>query len=170
MREQGIRDIVLLTGYRGEQIEDHFGDGRRFGVGIDYSRGPAEWDTGRRIWQAREQLQPRFLLLYSDNFVPFDLGKLQDFHQARGRPLSLTLCAKATGNICLGHDGIVRQYNSSRSDPDLDYVEIGYMLIERDPVLAQIDPPDVSFSACFVVLSNVGAGGPGIRRPLPQHL
>ena len=157
LREQGVRDIVLLTGYRGEQIEDHFGDGRRFGVDIDYSRGPADWDTGRRIWQARGQLQPRFLLLYSDNFVPFDLGKLQDFHQARGRPLSLMLCAKATGNIRVGGDGIVEAYDVSRSGPDLDYVEIGYMLVERDAVLPLIDPPDSSFSRVLQRLAERSA-------------
>ncbi len=34
----GLRDIVLLTGYRSEVIEEHFSDGPRFGVRIQYSR------------------------------------------------------------------------------------------------------------------------------------
>lgn len=146
LREQGIDRLVLLTGYRGGQIEEHFGDGRRFGIDIDYSRGPAEWDTGRRLWEARAHLAPRFLLLYSDNFIPIDIGKLRAFHEARGRPLSLLLCAKASGNIRVDDDGIVQQYDSSRSAENLDYVEIGYMLVERDAVVPLIDPPDISFS------------------------
>src|SRR3989442_2548941 len=71
LREQGIRQIVLLTGYRGELIGEYFGDGSGYGVEIDYSRGPAEWETGRRMWEARAMLDERFLLLYSDNYVPF---------------------------------------------------------------------------------------------------
>jgi histidinol-phosphate phosphatase family protein len=146
LREQGITHIVLLTGYRGQYIEDHFGDGKRFGLAISYSRGPAEWETGRRIWEAQEYLESQFLLLYSDNFVPFDLGKLQTFHLARGRPLSVMLGAKANGNIRVGTDGIVQSYDAGRSGDNLDYVEIGYMLVERDAVLSLIVPPDISFS------------------------
>lgn len=157
LREQGIRHIVLLTGYRGQQIEEYFGDGKRFGLDISYSRGPAEWETGRRIWQAREQLQPRFLLLYSDNFVPFDLGKLLTFHLARRRPISLTLNAKTNGNIQVGADGIVRQYDASRSNAQLDHVEIGYMLVERDAVLSLIVPTDISFSAVLQRLAEHSA-------------
>ena len=99
LREQGIKHVILLTGYRGQQIEDHFGDGKRFGLEISYSRGATEWETGRKIWEAAGQLQPRFLLLYSDNFVPFDLGELQTFHLANAQPLSLMLSAKTNGNI-----------------------------------------------------------------------
>ena len=157
LREQGIERIVLLTGYHGEQIEDHFDDGRRFGVAIDYSRGPAEWDTGRRLWQARDQLDPHFLLLYSDNFIPFDLSKLRAFHQAHGCPLSLSLCAKVGGNIRVGDDGIVQQYDPSRAGRNLDHVEIGYMIVERDAVVPLIDPPDISFSRVLARLAETSS-------------
>ena len=154
LREQGITRIVLLTGYRAAQIESHFGDGRRFGVAITYSQGPAEWDTGRRVWEARTQLDARFLLLYSDNFVPFDLARLLEFHRDRGRMLSLLLAAKANGNIKVGGDGIVQRYDSSRSSAELDHVEIGFMVVERDAVLSLIDPPDISFSRVLERLAS----------------
>jgi histidinol-phosphate phosphatase family protein len=157
LREQGIAHIVLLTGYRGQDIEDHFGNGQRFGLEISCLRGPTEWETGRRIWEAREDLQPQFLLLYSDNFVPFDLGKLQVFHRARGRPLSLVLSAKTDGNIQVGTDGIVQSYDASRSGDRFDYVEIGYMLVERDTVLPLFVPPDISFSLVLQRLAGRSA-------------
>jgi histidinol-phosphate phosphatase family protein len=146
LRDQGITRLILLTGYRAEQIERHFGAGRHFGIEIRYSQGPVEWDTGRRFWEARHQLETEFLLLYADNFVPFRLARLLKFHRASGRPLSVTLSAKTNGNIRLGVDNIVDAYDSSRSGPGLDHVEIGYMLVERDPILSLIDDPDVSFS------------------------
>lgn len=146
LRDQGITRLVLLTGYRAEQIEHHFGAGRRFGIGISYSQGPVEWESGRRLWEARHQLETEFLLLYADNFVPFRLARLLKFHRASGRPLSVTLSAKTNGNIRLGVGNIVDAYDSSRSGPGLNHVEIGYMLVERDPVLSLIDDPDVSFS------------------------
>jgi len=156
LRDQGITRIVLLTGYRAAQIESHFGDGRRFGLAITYSRGPVEWDTGRRVWEARDQFDPQFLLLYSDNFVPFRLSRLLEFHRDKGRMLSLLLSAKTNGNIKVGGDGIVARYDPSRSSPDLDHVEIGFMLVERDAVLALIDEPDTSFSRVLERLASRG--------------
>ena len=40
LKRQSISDLVLLTGYLGEQIEDYFGDGSRLGMQIRYSREP----------------------------------------------------------------------------------------------------------------------------------
>ena len=37
LRREGITDIVILCSYRWEAIRDHFGDGREFGLGIQYS-------------------------------------------------------------------------------------------------------------------------------------
>src|SRR5713226_8108930 len=44
-----LRDIVLLTGYRAEAIEAHFGDGDHFGVRIAYSRETEPLGTGGAI-------------------------------------------------------------------------------------------------------------------------
>ena len=146
LRDQGIRRILLLTGYRGEMIREFFGGGTAWGVEIGYSHGPAKWETGRRVWEARGELDGRFLMLYSDNFVPFNLDKLLAFHATHYGVVSLLLQPKATGNIRVAADGRVTLYDSSRSQPGLDHVEIGYMLIERDAMLALYDKPDISFS------------------------
>jgi len=37
LKKGGVTDIVLCVGYLGEQIQEHFGDGRRFGVNLRYS-------------------------------------------------------------------------------------------------------------------------------------
>lgn len=156
LHEQGITNILLLTGYRGEQIRSHFRDGRQFGVSIAYSEGPVDWDTGRRVSEARAMLEARFMLFYSDNFIPFRLETLSAFHRRLGRPISVLLNSKANGNIRAGTNGIVEKYDPTRSSPDLDYVEIGYMAVERDPVLKLIDPPDVSFSVVLQRLAEEG--------------
>lgn len=159
LREQGIRRIVLLTGYRGEMIREYFGDGSHADVSIDYSAGPAEWETGRRVWEARATLDERFLLLYTDNFVPFNLGKLSALHVERNSAATLTVQAKPNGNIRVSADGAVETYDPRRSDPALDHVELGYMLVERDAMLAQFrDLPgtDVSFSRILEGLARQG--------------
>src|SRR5580704_13733927 len=45
LRTQGIRRLVMCTGHLAEQIEAEFGDGRKWGVTIDYSKEPCPLGT-----------------------------------------------------------------------------------------------------------------------------
>jgi len=145
----GIRRFLLLTGYLGWQIRDYFEDGSSRGWEIDYSHGPIEWDTGRRLWEAREQMEPRFLLLYSDNFVQFPMDRLIALHEMEQVSLSLLLAPKAKGNIRVSAEGRIEAYDKTRTGHSLDFVEVGYMIVERDRVLNVFptlkNHPDFSF-------------------------
>jgi len=61
----GLRDIVMLTGYRAEVVENHFDDGKRFGVRILYSRETDPLGTGGAIREAlvSVELEGRFQVL-----------------------------------------------------------------------------------------------------------
>lgn len=135
LSDQGIKQFVLLTGYLGEQISEYFGDGSKWGWEISYSNGPTEWDTGRRIWEARGLYDPQFLLLYSDNFVQFRLRKLMDLHETLSCPITLILAPKGKGNIKVSENGSIEAYDKNRNGEGFDYVEVGYMIVERDSVL-----------------------------------
>ena len=147
LHEQGIKKFIILTGYLGEKIETYFGDGSNFGWEIVYSLGPVHWDTGRRLWEAKPHIEDRFMLLYSDNFVPFSLLKLLEVHLRNNLPLTLMVSKKTPGNISINDDGIVQKYNNDRLDKDTNYVEIGYMIIEKEPTFGYFKNPDCSFSS-----------------------
>jgi histidinol-phosphate phosphatase family protein len=159
LASQGVRDFLLLTGYLANHIEDYFCDGSQWGWTINYSRGPAEWDTGRRVYEAQRLLPERFLLMYSDNFVQFNLRRLQALHEDRRTPISLLLSPKSGGNIRVT-GGSIDAYDSSRTKKGLDYVEVGYMLVERDEILGGLQAldgfPDLSFSS---LLQSYAASG-----------
>jgi histidinol-phosphate phosphatase family protein len=146
MEDQGIKRFVLLTGYLAEIVEEYFKDGSEWGWQIQYSQGPAEWDTGKRIWEAKEKLDDRFLLLYSDNFVPFPLNKVLALHEKYKPPLTFMVSPKSPGNIALDETGTVQKYDNNRST-GLDYVEIGYMIVEKERTLSFFETPECSFSS-----------------------
>lgn len=150
LSEKGIRKFLLLTGYLGDQISTYFGDGSQWNWNISYSNGPADWDTGRRVWEAREILDPWFLLLYSDNFVQFRLESLLNLHLNHKLPISLLLAPKEKGNISISEDGRIRAYDKNRNGEGFDFVEVGYMIIEKDQVLESFPTysgfPDFNFS------------------------
>jgi histidinol-phosphate phosphatase family protein len=144
--QQGISRFVLLTGYLSDTIEEYFKDGSSFGWEISYSKGPVNWLTGRRLWEAKSFLDDSFLLLYSDNFAPFSLEKILSIHYQYNRPLTFMVSKKSPGNISLGSNGIVKEYNNTRSDSKFKYVEIGYMIVEKEKTFSNFEEIDCSFS------------------------
>ena len=72
LARQGLTDIVLLTGYLGEQIEEYFGDGDRMGLRLRYSRELEPLGTGGALRQARPLLEEAFLVIYGDSYLRID--------------------------------------------------------------------------------------------------
>ena len=158
LSDQGIKRFVLLVGYLSEIIQEHFGDGGNWGWEIQYSIGPIEWDTGRRLWESREFLDENFLLLYADNFSQFNLFKLIELHRKQKATLTFLLARKCNGNIRISSNGQIEVYDKDRQLQSLDFVEIGYMSVERDLVFSIYDnipnAPDISFSEIIEALVN----------------
>ena len=131
LKDQGVSEILLMTGYLGEQIQEYFGQGSKWGLEIQYSNGPVEWDTGRRLHEAKSLLQNDFILMYSDNFVQVNLKKLTAFHGQSKKLLSFVVQPKINANISLGEEGTVTAYDKTRSAKDLNFVELGFMVTNK---------------------------------------
>ncbi|MCX7912001.1 MAG: sugar phosphate nucleotidyltransferase [Dehalococcoidales bacterium] len=65
----GIRDIVLVVGYRRDQIYDYFGAGEKFGVSISYVTQPSQLGSADALLQARDAAEDEFLVLPGDNLI-----------------------------------------------------------------------------------------------------
>lgn len=64
--QQGIERIVVCTGYLGEMVQDHIGDGARFGLEVLFSPdGPRLLGTGGALRQAAPFWENN-LLLYTE--------------------------------------------------------------------------------------------------------
>jgi dTDP-glucose pyrophosphorylase len=50
----GVGDAIVVSGYRGEQIEAHLGDGRRLGMRLSYRRQATPEGTARALLLARD--------------------------------------------------------------------------------------------------------------------
>ena len=67
----GIRDILIVTGWRADVIEKHFGDGKKFGAHIVFGRQVVQDGTGKAPELAKEFVgDSPFLLTYGDILVP----------------------------------------------------------------------------------------------------
>ena len=70
LREAGISEFCLVTGWKAEVIEGHFGDGADLGVSITYARQLVQDGTGKAPELAKEFVgDDAFLLTYGDILV-----------------------------------------------------------------------------------------------------
>lgn len=66
----GLRDCCIITGWRGEAIREHFGDGTRLGLRLCYAEQKVQDGTGKAPELAREFVGTEpFLLSYGDILV-----------------------------------------------------------------------------------------------------
>lgn len=68
----GVRHIVMVVGYRKEQVQDYFGSGEKLGVEIDYIVQRQQLGTAHALRQARDVVGDSFLVLPGDNIIKPD--------------------------------------------------------------------------------------------------
>jgi D-glycero-D-manno-heptose 1,7-bisphosphate phosphatase len=149
--DRGLRDFVLLTGYRHEVIERHFGDGARFGMRITYSRELQPLGTGGALREARHHMTDRFILTYGDVLRRFDYDRFVDEH----RENCLAVYRRVTiGNADVAGGRIVR---FDKRERELPYIDAGFSVVQT----ATLDllPPEGPCSFEEIVYSGLAPRG-----------
>ncbi|HYE64428.1 MAG TPA: HAD-IIIA family hydrolase [Pyrinomonadaceae bacterium] len=148
LRDQGFERILMLLGYLPKVIQNHFGDGRRWGVRIEYSITDPDDLTAHRVKVAREHLDPCFLLLYCDNYWPMRMDRMWEHFVAARVPAMITVYSNkdkySKDSVIVGEDGYVRVHDRSRTTPGLQGIEISYALINKS-VLELLPEEDALF-------------------------
>lgn len=147
LARQDIRDIILLTGYLGEQIENYFGEGKRLGLSIRYSREPKPMGTAGAVRLAAGLLAGSFLLIYGDSYLPIDYRLAMSELQPPAIGLIVAYDNRlgdtsVKNNIDLDASGKVTRYQ--KDGEGLHYVEAGVLAFRREVLDFIPDKPVVS--------------------------
>ena len=111
-------EVVLLTGYRSEEIEAHFGER------VAYSREREPLGTGGALRQARALLGDRFLVTYGDVLRRFDYDRFVREHE---EPALAVYERISVGNTAIEGDRVVR---FDKHAPELPYIDAGFSLMD----------------------------------------
>jgi dTDP-glucose pyrophosphorylase len=79
-RLEGFRDFVLAVNWLGHMIEDHFGDGQRLGVRIQYVREESPLGTAGALSLISPVPDAAFVVTNGDVITDIHYGELLDFH------------------------------------------------------------------------------------------
>lgn len=92
LSRHGVREVFVNLHWRGGDVRDAIGDGREFGLRIDYLDEEQLSGTAGPVRKLARQLRDdRFLVLNGDNLTDLDLTALTAFHQDTGAELTVAL-------------------------------------------------------------------------------
>lgn len=138
LRAQGLRRLVMCTGYLAEQIQAAFGDGRNWGVMIEYSREPSPLGTAGAVKLAQAALVSSrdFLVMNGDSFVDVDFHELLHLHRRRGGLISMAVCrvedASRFGTVRVdGHNRVIG-FGEKTGDRVPGLVNAGVYIFNRE--------------------------------------
>jgi len=78
--DQGFRRISISVNYRKEMVQDHFGDGSKFGVEIDYIEEDEPMGTAGALSLLKEPPKRPFIVMNGDLLVSLRFDRLLKFH------------------------------------------------------------------------------------------
>ena len=84
LKKQNFKDILLITGFKGVQIQDYFKKGEKWGLNIQYYNEEHPLGTAGALSVLKKDLEKHFLLINGDLFFELDFKPLIDFHIGQG--------------------------------------------------------------------------------------
>jgi NDP-sugar pyrophosphorylase family protein len=147
LKAQGVRRFVLGTGYRAGMIEEHFGDGSRFGVEIAYSREDEPLGTGGAMRLAAGQLSDPVLILNGDSFCEFGLSALSALLERTQADLAMVVweMVEAGRYGCVSLDGERLTGFQEKKEGATGWINAGIYLCRRSIIEAIPTGRAVSF-------------------------
>ena len=90
-RKNGIKEIVLCVSYLRNKIEDYFGDGKKFGVKIEYAISKKPLATAGQLKTAEKFMDDTFVCLYGDSIYNFSLRNMIKHHKKSRANVTMSL-------------------------------------------------------------------------------
>jgi len=144
LKKHNIKDIVLCVGHLSEKIEEHFGDGRKFGVNIKYSYdednplGPIG-----AVKNAESLLEKEFFIMYGDSYLSVEFQKAYSFFKDNNK-LGLMVVYKNQDKYDKSNLKIKNNMVISYGEKGSDFIDYGTSLIRKKAL--DLVPKNTMFS------------------------
>ncbi|MES2014197.1 MAG: nucleotidyltransferase family protein [Patescibacteria group bacterium] len=125
-----VTDIVMIIGYHGEKIQNHFGtswQGRR----VQYVEQKEQLGTWDAVYLAKDLLHEHFIMLYGD-----DIGDKEAFTKGAEHQYCLFVAEREDpehyGVVALNPDGTLKEIVEKPEHPVGNLVNSGAMILSPD--------------------------------------
>jgi NDP-sugar pyrophosphorylase family protein len=157
LAHQGFTHITLAVNHQAEILKAFFGDGKKWGVRIDYSLETKPMSTVAPL-SLISDLPENFLLMNGDLLTDFDLSGFVDRHIKGGRLFTIA----ASRRLQLIDYGVLQIDSSQRltgfsEKPQMEYlVSMGVYAVNRS--VLDFVPPDRKYGVDDLMINLLGKG------------
>jgi NDP-sugar pyrophosphorylase family protein len=136
LRRNGFERVVVCVGYLGEKIQAFAGDGRAFGLRVEYAfDGPQLLGTAGALRCALPMLGDEFAVIYGDSYLPCDYrAALAAFHDSGKLGLMSVYRNEGlwdTSNVEFA-GGSILAYDKANRTPAMRHIDYGLGAFQRD--------------------------------------
>jgi NDP-sugar pyrophosphorylase family protein len=135
LERAGVREIILCTGHRAEQIRAEF-DRYPTSIRLNFSHETQPLGTGGAVRQALNATDAaEFLVLNGDSYLDCDLRPFIDWHHDHGLPGSLLLThvddASRFGTVQTDSRGVIEAFREKEGRAVPGWINAGIYLLSR---------------------------------------
>jgi N-acetyl-alpha-D-muramate 1-phosphate uridylyltransferase len=135
LAKQGVNYVVLCLGYKASEIVDFVGDGRQYGLNVEYSIEKTRLGTGGAIKNASKLLGENFGVLYGDSYLPINFLAVFDKFQLTDKSVLMTVYKNDnkfdTSNVLVQADGSLI-YSKNKKLATMTHIDYGFSVLNRD--------------------------------------
>jgi NDP-sugar pyrophosphorylase family protein len=159
IHRNGITDVLLCIGHLGEQIEDYFGDGHKFGLTIEYSREEKPLGTAGALRNAEKLLDDVFSTLYGDSYLFLDFEDAMNYFLSQNKLALMSVYKNFDrydrSNVARDRE-LVHKFSKKDKTKDMVYIDYGANIFRKE-ILQMIPKGDFcSLEDIFPKLVEMG--------------
>ena len=151
LRSQGFTDLIITVSHLGHIITDYFGDGKKFGVNIEYYFEKKPLGNAGALFKLKEKLTEDFLLLNADAVFDVDFNRMVRYHREKGALVTLFTHPNShpydSGLIIAGDDKSVMKWLAKEDERPQSYrnrVNAGLHVVSPEIFgMVDIDPDEI---------------------------
>jgi N-acetyl-alpha-D-muramate 1-phosphate uridylyltransferase len=160
LRKQGADQVVLCLGHFGEQVVAAVGNGRQFGLSIQYSfDGDELLGTGGALRKALPLLGDSFFVLNGDSYLRCSLTGIQSAFELAQRPALMTVLRNDSrwdrSNVVF-RNGEVIEYDKTSWRSDMTYIDFGMSVLSRNVFSPYGETRIIDLAQIYMELSKSG--------------
>lgn len=138
LKLHGFHDVISLLFYHPNAIREHFGEGRDFGISMQYMHAEADFGTAGSVRNAYEKIgDERVLIISGDVLTDFDLSEAIRFHEEKGADATIVLTRVPNplqfGVVIVDEDGNITRFLEKPSWGEVfsDTINTGIYILEN---------------------------------------
>ena len=149
LAKHGITEITASLYFQPDTIRDHFGNGRAFGVTMEYAQPEEDFGTAGAVRSALNVVNEPVLVISGDLITDFDLSEALNWHRQKKAEATILLTRVenplAYGIVITDQDGRIVRFleKPSWGEAFSDTINTGIYILE--PGAIQLIPPKTNF-------------------------